>query len=63
MSNMANRSVISILTALFALLVGLTRATNPGIRFRITNKGLQYGKSHRVGLSEQIRRVLSATAG
>jgi len=39
---MANRSVTSILTALFALLVGLTRATNPGIRFRITNKGLQY---------------------
>jgi len=39
---MSSRSIISILTALFALLVVLTRATNPGIRLRITNKGLQY---------------------
>ena len=47
---MANRSIISILTVIFALLVVFTRATNPGIRLRITDKGLQYGKSHRAGL-------------
>ena len=42
---MAKRTIIPILTALIALLLVSTQATNPGIRLRITDKGLQYGKS------------------
>lgn len=45
MSKMTSKSIISILTALIAALLFIfTQATNPGVRLRITDKGLQYGE-------------------
>ena len=44
MSKMKSKSIIPILTTFIAFLFVLTQATNPGLRLRITDKGLQYGK-------------------
>lgn len=51
---MAKRTIIPILTALIALLLVSTQATNPGIRLRITDKGLQYGKSRHFRLQNLL---------
>lgn len=44
MSKMTSKTVIPILTAFLAFLLIFARATNPGVRLRITEKGLQYGE-------------------
>ncbi len=49
-AEMTSKSIIPILTAFIALLFIFTQATNPGVRLRITDKGLQYGKCLHVGL-------------
>lgn len=48
---MTSKSIISILTAFLAFL--LIEATNPGVRFRITDKGLQYVDSIAVQVLEE----------
>ena len=42
MDKMKIKSIISIVTSFLAFL--LIQATNPGVRLRITEKGLQYGE-------------------
>ncbi|KAJ7390728.1 hypothetical protein OS493_022809 [Desmophyllum pertusum] len=57
---MANKSIIPILTAFLALLLISTQATtNPGVRLRITDKGLQYVDSIAVQLLDEKIKTAS----
>ena len=44
MSKMTSNLIISISTASLALLLISAQATNPGVRLRLTDTGLQYGE-------------------
>ncbi|KAL9983277.1 hypothetical protein ACROYT_G005423 [Oculina patagonica] len=52
-AEMTSKSIIPTLTAFIALLFIFTQATNPGVRLRITDKGLQYVDSIAVQLLDE----------